>query len=193
MQSAQLTSLLVVALAALLVPLLFALAPRIPVPILVGEMVAGIALGRSGLDWIHVGSWLQFLDLFGLAFLLFLAGTEIDFRLMRLPFDHGLRGALDAPLGLAVAGIAIRLVLAFAIAAALTAAGLLPGVTLAAPILAGSSLGVVLSVLKERRLQSSEYGQALIAAAAVADFSTVLIVTLLFSTSHHSSTGAGRG
>jgi CPA2 family monovalent cation:H+ antiporter-2/trk system potassium uptake protein TrkA len=79
MQSAQLASLLIVALAALLVPLLFALVPRLPVPILVGEITAGIVLGRSGLGWIHVGPWLQFLDLFGLAYLLFLAGTEIDF------------------------------------------------------------------------------------------------------------------
>jgi Kef-type K+ transport system membrane component KefB len=91
---------------------------------------------------------------------------------------------------MALAGIAIRLLLALAIAAGLTAAGLLPGVTLAAPILAGSSLGVVLSVLKERRLQGTSYGQALIVGAGVADFATVLIITLLFSTNNHSSAGA---
>ncbi len=190
MEGVQLASLLIVALAALVVPLLFALIPRLPVPILVGEMAAGIVLGRSGLHWIHVGPWLQFLDLFGLAYLLFLAGTEVDFRLMRLPLGQGSRAILDAPLAVALVGIAIRLALAFAIAAGLTAAGLLPGVTLAAPILAGSSLGVVLSVLKERRLHDSRYGQTLIVSAAVADFSTVLIVTLLFSTNHHSSAGA---
>lgn len=186
----QLASLLIVALAALAVPVLFALVPRLPMPILVGEMAAGIVLGRSGLGWIHMGSWLQFLDLFGLAYLLFLAGTEVDFRLVRLPIRGGLRGIVDAPLGIALVGMAIRIGLAFAIAAALTAAALLPGVTLAAPILAGSSLGVVLSVLKERRLHDTGYGQMLIVSAAVADFSTVLIITLLFSTSHHSSAGA---
>lgn len=84
MQSAQLVSLLIVALAALLVPLRFALAPRLPVPILVGAMAVGILIGRSGCHRVHVGSWLQFLDLFGLAYLLFLAGTGFDFRLTRV-------------------------------------------------------------------------------------------------------------
>jgi hypothetical protein len=42
MQSAQRASLLVVAPAAVLVPLLVVLVPRLPVPILVGEMAAGI-------------------------------------------------------------------------------------------------------------------------------------------------------
>lgn len=190
-EKAQLGSLLVVALAAVAVPLLFALLPRhFPIPILVGEMAAGIVLGRSGAGWIAVGPWLRFLDLFGLAFLLFLAGSEVDFRLMRLSLGRGLRGLLESPLGVGLVGIAVRLPLAFAAAGLLVVAGLLPGVTLAAPILAGSSLGVVLSVLKERGLQEGRYGQMLIVSAAVADFSTVLIVTLLFSSSSHSSTGA---
>lgn len=188
--NSQLGSLLIVGLAALLVPIAFALLPRLPVPILVGEMAAGIALGRSGLGWIRVGSWLQFLDLFGLAYLLFLAGTEIDFRIMRIPAGRGVRGVVDSPLELALVGMGIRLALAFGLAGALTAAGLLPGVTLAAPILAGSSLGVVLSVLKERGLQDGHFGQTLIASAAVADFTTVVIVTLLFSASSHSTTAA---
>jgi Kef-type K+ transport system membrane component KefB len=176
-ETAQLGSLLVVAAAALVVPILFALIPRVPVPVLVGEMAAGIILGHSALGWITVGPWLKFLDLFGLSYLLFLAGTEVDFRLMRLPVRAGVRGMLDSPLGTALTGMAIRLPLAFAIAGALTVAGLLPGVTLAAPILAGSSLGVVLSVLTERALQDTQYGQTLIVTAAVADFCTVLIVT----------------
>lgn len=143
----------------LLVPLLFALVPRLPAPILVGELVAGIVLGRSGLQWIHVGSGLQFLIYSASPACCSSASTEIDFRMMRMPLGQGSLRTLESPLRMALAGIAIRLVLTLAIAAGLTAVGLLPGVRLAAPILAGSSLGVVLSVLNERRLQSTSYGQ----------------------------------
>ncbi len=78
----QIGSLLVIAAAAFVVPILFALIPRSPVPAIVGEVGAGVVLGGSVLGWVTIGPWLDFLSLFGLAYLLFLAGYEIDFGLL---------------------------------------------------------------------------------------------------------------
>lgn len=74
-----------------------------------------------------------------------------------------------------------RLGLAFAIAVPLGLAGLLESPTLVALLLTSTSLGVVLTVLKERGLLGEPYGQLVIVSAAVADFGTVVLLTLLFS------------
>jgi Kef-type K+ transport system membrane component KefB len=177
----QLVSLLVVGLAAFAVPLLLALVPRAPIPIVVGEVSAGILLGESGLGWIETGPWLELLFVLGLAFLLFLAGLELDVRPLRRSLHGGARQALRSPLALALLGLAARLVLAFAITVPLAVAGLLASPTLVGILLTSTSLGVVLSVLKERALLAADYGQLVFVSAAVADFGTVVMLTVLFS------------
>ena len=179
-------SLVVVALAAFAVPLILRLIPGAPIPLLVGEVTSGIVLGKSGLGWIKQGPWLDFLFLFGLAFLLFVAGLEIDFDLLRRSLAGGARDALRSPLLLAIGGFSIRLALAFAVTVPLTALGLLSSPTLVGFLLTSTSLGVVLSVLKERELLGQPFGQMLIVAAGVADFGTVLLLTIFFSAGSHS-------
>jgi Kef-type K+ transport system membrane component KefB len=175
-------SLVVVALAAFAVPLLLAVAPGPRIPSVVGEVVAGIALGASGLGLIDPhGPELEFLFLFGLAFLLFLAGLEFDPAVLRGTLAGGLRGFGATPLGRSLLGMGIRLVIAFAITGALSLAGLLPGPTLIAFLLSSTSLGIVLSVLTEHELLKDAYGQRLFLSAAVADFATVLLLTIFFS------------
>ncbi len=70
--------LLVVAAIAVTAPLLLGLVPGLRVPAVVLEIVAGIAVGPSGLGWVKIDLPIQILSLLGLAFLLFLAGLEID-------------------------------------------------------------------------------------------------------------------
>jgi Kef-type K+ transport system membrane component KefB len=175
-------SLVVVAIAAFAIPLLLAVLPGPRVPSVVGEVVAGIALGSSALGLIDPhGPELEFLFLFGLAFLLFLAGLEFDPSVLRGTLSGGLRRAVGTPLGRALLGMAIRLVVAFAITAALSLADLLPGPTLIAFLISSTSLGIVLSVLTEHDLLHEPYGQRLFLSAAVADFATVLLLTIFFS------------
>lgn len=175
-------SLVVVALAAFAVPLLLAVLPGPKIPSVVGEVVAGIALGASGLGLIepHAG-YLEFLFLFGLAFLLFLAGLEFDSSLLRGTLSGGVRDAIGSPFGRALLGMAVRLVVAFAITVPLWLAGLLPGPVLVAFLISSTSLGIVLSVLTEHDLLRERYGQRLFLSAAVADFATVLLLTVFFS------------
>ena len=71
------TNLLIVCALAVAAPMLVGLLPWLRIPAVVLEIVTGIVLGPSVLGWLHVDLPVQILALFGLAFLLFLAGLEI--------------------------------------------------------------------------------------------------------------------
>lgn len=175
-------SLVVVALAAFVVPLLLVVLPGPRIPTVVGEVIAGVALGASGLGLIDpTAGYLDFLFLFGLAFLLFLAGLEFDPAPLRGTLAGGMRRVVGTPLGRALLGMAIRLAVAFAITVALWIGGLLPSPVLVAFLISSTSLGIVLSVLTEHDLLHERYGQRLFLSAAVADFATVLLLTIFFS------------
>jgi Kef-type K+ transport system membrane component KefB len=77
------SSLLLVVLIAFLAPLLLAAAPRLHLPEPVVLIGAGIGLGPSGLGLVESDVVVGVLALIGLAFLLFLAGAEIDLRQLR--------------------------------------------------------------------------------------------------------------
>src|SRR5438270_3789430 len=96
--------LLVVAAIAISAPLLIGLVPAIRVPAVVLEIVAGIAVGPAGLGWVKVDLPIQILALMGLAFLLFLAGLEIDLERLRGPLLRlaGLGYVLTIAIGLVV-------------------------------------------------------------------------------------------
>jgi sodium/hydrogen exchanger family protein len=87
MPAVSFTNLLIICAVAVLAPLLLGLLPRLRVPAVVLEIVAGIVLGPSVLGWVHVDLPVQILALFGLAFLLFLAGLG-----RRPPGTAGRRG-----------------------------------------------------------------------------------------------------
>ena len=78
MPDVEFTNLLIVVVIALLAPLTLGLAPRLRVPAVVLEIVAGIVVGPQVLGWVEVDLPVSIVALLGLAFLLFLAGLEID-------------------------------------------------------------------------------------------------------------------
>ena len=69
--------LLLVLLLAFMVPLLLSRFKRVPV--VVGEIVAGVIIGHSGFNLVGPNPALVVMSDIGLAFLMFLAGMEIDF------------------------------------------------------------------------------------------------------------------
>lgn len=72
--------LLLVILLAFVVPLALSRVRQLRLPVVVGEIVAGILVGRSGLGWVPShDAVLDLLAEFGFVFLMFLAGMEIDF------------------------------------------------------------------------------------------------------------------
>ena len=77
------TDLLIVVVVAFVAPLALGFFPRLRLPAIVLEIVLGIVIGPSGLGWVQVDLPIQILALIGLAFLLFLAGLEIDVERLR--------------------------------------------------------------------------------------------------------------
>src|SRR2546423_13399076 len=77
------TNLLIVVAAAFVAPLALGFFPRLRLPAIVLEIVLGIVIGPSGLGWVEIDLPIQILSLIGLAFLLFLAGLEIDIERLR--------------------------------------------------------------------------------------------------------------
>ncbi len=79
-------SLMFVLLAAFLVPILLSRNSKVKLPIVVGEIIAGLILGPSVLDLVSLdGDVILFMRDFGLAFLMFIAGMEIDFNAQKSP------------------------------------------------------------------------------------------------------------
>ena len=151
-------------------PFVLGLFPRLRLPSVVFEIVAGIVIGPSVLGWVEVDDTISVLALMGLAILLFLAGLEIDFG--------RLRGRL---LQLALAGWALSFAIAFAVAFLLKAADLVQTPLLVAIILCATSLGVIIPVLKDVGELESKFGQLILAAASIADFGAVILLSFFFS------------
>ena len=133
-------SLLIVAAVAVLAPLLLGYAPSLRIPAAVLEIVAGVVLGPSVLGWIEVDLPLQVLGLIGLAFLLFLAGLEIDLQLLR-----------GRVLPLVAGGYLLTLVIGLGAGIAARGAGWVDSAPLLAIALSATSLGLVIPVLKDAR------------------------------------------
>ncbi|HEX2043223.1 MAG TPA: cation:proton antiporter [Acidimicrobiales bacterium] len=162
--------LLVVALVAVAAPLAANAIPRVKIPAVVLEILAGIAIGPSMLGWVEVDQPVAVLSLVGLAFLLFLAGLEID--VTRL---HG--DLLRLPL----VGFVVTLAIGLSAGLALDAAGWVSSPLFVAIVLSATSLGLVVPVLKDVGEADRPLGQLIIAGATVADFAAVILLSLFFS------------
>jgi Kef-type K+ transport system membrane component KefB len=164
------TNLLIIVAIGFASPFVLGLAPRLALPSVVLEIVAGILVGPSVLGWVEVDQTVEVIAVLGLAFLLFLAGLEID-------FDR-LRGKL---LRLAAGGYAISFAIAVVVALGLNGAGLVETPLLVAIILCATSLGVIIPVLKDAGESGSRFGQLVLAAGSIADFGAIILLSLFFS------------
>ena len=163
-------NLLIVVALAFFVPLALGFAPALKLPAVVVEIVAGIAVGPAVLGWVEIDEEVSVLALIGLAFLLFLAGLEIDV--------HELRGQ---PLRLAVLGFVLSLLIAVAAGLGLHAADLAGSGLFVAIVLTATSLGIIVPVLKDAGEIASPFGQLVVAAGSIADFGAIILLSLLFS------------
>src|SRR3954449_2877614 len=75
--------LLIVVAIAFAAPFLLGLLPSVRLPSPVLEIIAGIVVGPSVLDWAQNDETVAVMATIGLAFLLFLAGLEIEFSKLR--------------------------------------------------------------------------------------------------------------
>jgi Kef-type K+ transport system membrane component KefB len=163
-------NLLVVVGVAFAAPFVLGLFPRLRLPSVVLELIAGIVIGPSVLGIVHEDVTIAVMSLIGLAFLLFLAGLEIEFP--------RLRGQV---LRLTGAGFVLSFAIALAVGLLLRAGGLIQSPLLVAIVLCATSLGVLIPVLKDAGQISSMFGQLVIAAGTIADFGAVILLSIFFS------------
>ena len=198
------TPLLIVISLAFLVPLLLTRFERLRLPIVVGEILAGIVIGSSGFGWVtHEDQLLTLLAEFGFVFLMFLAGMEIDFANLNielpgvaraggtrtdLPSSQERERRTFGPLSISMMGFILTLSLSAIVGFALLRIGLVSSPWMMALIMSTTSLGVVMPVLKEQELIRGRFGQTILIAALVADFATMILITVVIATISHGLT-----
>ena len=160
-------------LAGLAGPLLSA-SDRVLVPVIVGELLAGLVVGRSGFGWVHPEDpTTAFLASIGFAMLMFAAGLHVPVRqpalalqLRRGAIAAGLAGALAVPAG----WLAAR-------AAGVSHAGIY------AVILTSASAAVLVPSLDEAGLLERSEGLVVAAQVAVADVAAIVLVPIVLQPS----------
>jgi Kef-type K+ transport system membrane component KefB len=177
MTTVHFTNLLIVVAAGVLAPLVLGFFPRIRPPAIVLEIVLGIVIGPSVLGWVKPDLPVSILALIGLAFLLFLSGLEIDVERLRGPI-----------LKLTAIGFAVSFAIAIVLGLGLRAGGFVKSPLFVAIVLVATSLGVIVPVLKDSENISSSFGQLVIAAASIADFGAIILLSVFFSGKGSTST-----
>jgi Kef-type K+ transport system membrane component KefB len=163
-------SVLIIAVIAVLAPVLLGLLPGLPVPGAVLEVIAGVVVGPSVLGWVRIDAPVQVLSDLGLGMLLFLAGLEIDVERLRGPLAR-----------LAGSAFAVSVVLALLCAYVFWLAGEPTQPLLLATVLMSTSAGLLLPMLKDAKEESTKFGQLVMTAAALAEIVPIMLVSLFFS------------
>ena len=163
-------SLVAVLAIAAAVPLILAAVPRLAVPGPVLEIVAGIVLGPAVLDLVKPDQAVRLVLTIGLAFLLFLAGLEIDVRHFRGPRAR-----------LAALALGLSALLALIIGIVLHAADVVESPLLVGIILLATSLGLIVPILEDAGLADRPVGQFAIAGASLGEVCPVVLLSLFFS------------
>jgi Kef-type K+ transport system membrane component KefB len=174
--------LLIVVMLALVVPLILSsVRGRLAIPIVVGEIVAGMIVGRSGLGWVLPDNTaLDILKELGFVFLMFLSGMEIDFRTLRSSADQQARPRPRwSALSLAALNFGVTLLCAGAFAWGLKWIGATTDPWMMGLILSTTALGVVVPILKEAGLSQVLFGQTILLATVIADFVTMFLISVL--------------
>jgi Kef-type K+ transport system membrane component KefB len=174
--------LLIVVILAFLVPLfLSSVRGRLAIPIVVGEIVAGMIVGRSGFGWVSPDNGaLDLLKELGFVLLMFLSGMEIDFRSLRGTDSHPARQQSRwSPLSVAILNFGATLLLAGVFAWGLKWIGATTDPWMMGLILSTTALGVVVPILKEAGLSQTPFGQTVLLATVIADFTTMFLISVL--------------
>ncbi len=157
-----------VTLTAVLAPLLAEALRRYRVPIVVLEILLGMAVGPHGLGWVRDSEVMGAFSLFGLCFLFFMAGLEIDFFRIR-----------GRPMGLALRGWVISLLVSFLLCALLHQTGMVNAVMLVAVALSTTAIGTLIPILKDSGQLETEFGTLLLGVGAAGEFGPIALISLV--------------
>ncbi len=153
-------SLLVISLAILVLP---GISRILRIPSVVAEILFGVILGKSVLHFKFTGEWLSFLADLGFLLLMFQAGMEINFQMLRKQS----RGQI----------LFQFLFFGITFGLSLLSAVLLNRGMFIALVLSTTSLGLVMPTLREAGLNTTQMGQDILIASTLADFLTLFGIT----------------
>lgn len=163
---------LLVMMLAVIIPLLLGLFPRVPIPRAVVEISAGILIGPAVFGLVELDDTLTVIARLGVAFLLFLAGLELDFRFLR-----------GKPLRLGLLGYGLSILLGVIVTIPLGVADVIIDPAFVAIVLSATSLGIVLPILMDAGQADTAMGRLVIVACSVAEFGPIVLLSMFFSSS----------
>lgn len=154
--------------------------PLLRVPSAVGYLIFGVLL-HAGV--VKLGDeemrWLTQLGQFGLLFLMFLSGLEVDMTMLR---PDSWRNARFNPLAVAGSAFLVTLLLAFVVSIGVSMFSTAHvNAWMLTLLFATTSLGIILPILEEQDMLHTEYGQVLLLYALMADLCTMLLISLFIS------------
>ena len=152
-------TLVLIVAAAVLAPIIAEASRRfLPVPEVVILILFGILLGPYVLALAHPNSVVTALSEFGLTYLMFLAGTELDLSVMR-----------EGHLGRAAGSWGVSLVLSLAVGLVLHATGSFLDSIVVGLCLTTTALGTLLPILRDAGVLRSAMGPVLLSVGALGE------------------------
>lgn len=139
------------------------------IPVVVVELLLGILIGPHGLG-LQVNEVDTFFSELGLGLLFFFAGYEIDVRRIA-----------GEPLRLAAIGWLISLAIAYTVGGILAALGIVLSLLYTGSAMATTALGTLIPIMRDTGDLRTRFGTHVLAAGGVAEFGSVLLITLALS------------
>jgi len=176
-------SLVIVVVAAFLTPIILNRLRLKSIPVVVAEIIAGLIIGKSGLDLIQHGPWIDILSTLGFIFLMFLSGVEIDFTVFASKANHPGTNDKKQPNNFATASLIFIAVfiLSFLISFVLKLLHFTGNTFFMTLVISTISLGVVMPTLKEKNMMKTGIGQIILLVTVIADLVTMVLLAVFVS------------
>lgn len=151
--------------------LLAELSERLGQPAVVGELIAGVVIGPSVLNWVQPNEFLSVFSELGVLFLLFQVGLELkDFKLLRVGWDA---------LAVAVLGVMLPFIVGRQIMLALGYPQLEAAFVGASMV--ATSVGITAKVLGDMGLLNKRASKIILAAAIIDDVLGLIVLAVVSS------------
>lgn len=163
-------TLVLIALAAVIAPLLSELTGKLAIPEIVFQIGLGMVMGPYILNIAHINTTVTELSDLGLTYLIFLAGYELNLEKIR-----------GTPLRLATIGWLVSLVIGLGAAFALVSSGLARDTVVVGLALTTTALGTLIPMLRDAGVMDTKFGSYITAIGTCGEFLPIVAVALLLT------------